>query len=239
MASFKKAHIPYGWFLAYVKAHAPLATICWGKTRERGSGSSAYQACYARYRQALKRHLESAVAGCPESESAVADAKFDPDNYHARFIYVQPREGAQYFERRWAFARDADRRRQIGGGRKRSATIIRELLMDWYSKIRHSVDCKIMCRFPKKCLLVKAQMLQEDYLVTCMKMNVQPELVDVGPRWLNELLSEYRISDRIPNRKFKVPRWVLGERLEIFWITVAKVRMLIILTFGYDPDCRT
>ena len=110
--------------------------------------------------------------------------------------------------------------------------------MDWYSKIRHSVDCKIMCRFPKKCLLVKAQMLQEDYLVTCMKMNVQPEVVDVGPRWLNELLSEYRISDRIPNRKFKVPRWVLGERLEIFWITVAKVRKLIMLTFGYDPDCR-
>ena len=64
-----------------------------GETRERDSGSSAYQACYARYRQALKRHLESAVAGCPESESAVADAKFDPDNYHARFRYVQPREG--------------------------------------------------------------------------------------------------------------------------------------------------
>ena len=35
-----------------------------------------------------------------------------------------------------------------------------------------------------------------------------------------------------------MPRWVLAERLEIFWITVAKVRMLIILTFGYDPDCR-
>ena len=29
------------------------------------------------------------------------------------------------------------------------------MLIDWYSKLRHSVNCKIMCRFPKKVLLVK------------------------------------------------------------------------------------
>ena len=65
-----------------------------------------------------------------------------------------------------------------------------------------------------------------------------PEMVDISPVWLNQFLAEYRISARLPNRKFKVPRAILAERLEIFWISVAKVRKLILLHFGYDPDCR-
>ena len=42
---------------------------------------------------------------------------------------------------------------------------MRELLMDLYSKRRHSVNCRIMCRLPKKVLLVKAKMLQDQWLV--------------------------------------------------------------------------
>jgi len=55
---------------------------------------------------------------------------------------------------------------------------------------------------------------------------------------LNDLLREYRISDRKPNRKFKVPRWVLAERLEIWWLNVFKLRKLVQLHFGYDPVAR-
>ena len=62
-----------------------------------------------------------------------------------------------------------------------------------------------MCRFPKKVLLVKAQMLQEDYVIECLSRNLQPECVDITAKCLNELLWEYRISDRVPNRKFEVP----------------------------------
>ena len=57
-------------------------------------------------------------------------------------------------------------------------------------------------------------------------------------RWLDVLLAEYRLSSRQPNRKFKVPRWVLAERLKMFWIAAAKLRMLVLLTFGYDPEFR-
>ena len=35
-----------------------------------------------------------------------------------------------------------------------------------------------------------------------------------------------------------MPRAVLAERLNIFWIVTAKLRKLIILTFGYDPKFR-
>ena len=108
----------------------------------------------------------------------------------------------------------------------------------WYSMIRHSVDVKIMCRFPKKVLLVKAQSLQQEYFVSCVKQGVQPEHVQLDGRWLDLLLAEYRLSSRQPNRKFKVPRWVLAERLKMFWIAAAKLRMLVLLTFGYDPEFR-
>ena len=103
--------------------------------------------------------------------------------------------------------------------------------MVWCSIVRHSVNVKIMCRFPKKVLLVKANMLQQE-------QKVEPEHVQVDGRWLNELLDEYRFSSRVPSRKFKVPRWVLAERLKMFWIASAKLRKLVILTFGYDPSFR-
>ena len=104
--------------------------------------------------------------------------------------------------------------------------------------IWHSVDVKLMCRFPKKVLLVKAQSLQQEYFVSCVKQGVQPEHVQLDGRWLDVLLAEYRLSSRQPNRKFKVPRWVLAERLKMFWIAAAKLRMLVLLTFGYDPEFR-
>ena len=110
--------------------------------------------------------------------------------------------------------------------------------MLWYSIVRHSVDVKIMCRFPKKVLLVKAKMLQQDYYAACLKKKVEPEHVQVDGSWLQMLLAEYRLSSRRPNRKFKVPRCVLAERLKLFWIGTAQIRKLIILEFGYDPKFR-
>ena len=66
--------------------------------------------------------------------------------------------------------------------------------MMWYSIIRHSVDVKIMCRFPKKVLLVKALMLQQDYYASCIKHKVHAEHVEINGGWINDLLDEYRIS---------------------------------------------
>ena len=92
--------------------------------------------------------------------------------------------------------------------------------------------------FPKRVMLVKAQMLHQEYCTNCLQRGVTPEAVHIDGRWLNELLHEYRLSDRRPNRKFKVPRWVLAERLVIEWLSIAKLRQLVILTWGHDPDCR-
>ena len=166
----------------------------------------------------------SAVVEVKETEPGDTEAKDDP---FSTYKYQTPRVGQQYFSTVLKSQRDANRRRLRGGGRPRKACMLRELLMEWYSDIRHSVDCKSMVRFPKKVLLVKAQMLQQDYDALCLKNKLEPETVQVSSTWLNQLLAKYRVSHRFPDRKCKVPRAVLAERLMLFWVNVAKLRKLI------------
>ena len=41
---------------------------------------------------------------------------------------------------------------------------------------------------------------------------------------------------RKANRKYKVPKRVMGERCQITWLNLARVRFLCILANGYDPE---
>jgi hypothetical protein len=44
---------------------------------------------------------------------------------------------------------------------------------------------------------------------------------------------------RNANRKYKVPKWVMGERLEIAWKNTARIRALCHACHGYDPQIGT
>lgn len=219
----KQGKTPYGAFPAFTEKYPEL------------------KRCAAARGQSLLRMYQRAVSLylSPQHTVVTVDSpsedKEPPENPNACFTPHTQRTGQQYYSSRLRFTRDDKRRRSLGGGRHRSAAILRELLMEWYGVIRHSVDCKIMVRFPKQVLLVKAQMLQQEYCAQCLLIGIAPEKVDVTGRWLNELLDEYRVSDRKPNRKFKVPRSVLKERLEIWWVVVARLRILVFLHFGYEP----
>ena len=108
----------------------------------------------------------------------------------------------------------------------------------WYSIVRHSVDTKIMCRFPKLAFLVKARCFYQYYLLACLDHGIEPETVDINGRWVNEWLRDNRLTQRQPNRKWKVSRLTLMERSRIFWIMIYKLRKRILLEKGYDPDMR-
>ena len=75
-------------------------------------------------------------------------------------------------------------------------------------------------------------------MAICLKDGIPVVSVDITAKWVREWLAEYRLSSRRPNRKFKVSRNVLKERLCLFWISVYQVRKLIQFTFGYDPRMR-
>ena len=239
----ERGRIPYGWFADYVKAHPQLQTACRVKERIK-RGNVAYVKVLRLCARALQSYLLSESAVAEAKNSAVAEAKTSEaaqridDDYFSKFKYRTPRLGVQYYNSTLLFQRDSKRRRCNGAGRRRSCVALREMLATWYSIVRHSVNVKIMCRFPKKVLLVKATMLQQDYYASCLKNKVEPERVQVDNKWLKSFMDEYRLVVRKPNRKFKVPRVVLAERLKIFWLIKAKLRKLVQLTFGYDPQFR-
>ena len=187
------------------------------------------------YQHAVQAYLRSGPAVAEEGSAGESGDEV-AENPLDKYRYQTPRKGQQYYNSQWTFVRDAQRRRVPGGGRHRSAAILRELLMDWYSTIRHSVGSNIMVRCPKQVLVVKGQMLQQEYLAACLRRSVQPEPVEMNSKWVTSLLNEYRISNLLPNRTYKVARWVLAERLDIVWLPVAKTRKLVLLHFGYDPE---
>ena len=53
--------------------------------------------------------------------------------------------------------------------------------------------------------------------------------------WLLRWRKEYQVSLRLPNRRWKVKRWILLEGLIITWLNVFRLRRLCALAFGYDP----
>ena len=232
----KCGKLPYGKFAEYIKAHRPLQKACGGFDRVTDRNRKQYVR--------LRKLYETAVRRARSTDSAVAEvkecalAKPADDDCFAKFKYTKPRVGTQYFAHNFKCKRDGDLHRARGGGRHRVCAVLREMLATWYNIVRHSVNVKIMCRFPKKVLLVQALKLQQDYYCSCLNNQVEPEHVKVDARWLNGFLAEYRLTSRRPNRKFKVPRAVLAQRLKIWWTVTAKLRKLIMLTFGYEPKFR-
>ena len=108
----------------------------------------------------------------------------------------------------------------------------------WYSMGRHSVDVKIMCRFPKHVLLVKAWQFQQEYVVACLERGIAPEAVIINERWVNGWLVENRLTQTKPNRKWSVSKTTCSERLCQFGITIHQLRKLVLLAKGYDPHMR-
>ena len=43
---------------------------------------------------------------------------------------------------------------------------------------------------------------------------------------------------RCANRKYKVPKWVMGERVEIAWLNIFRVRALCLAIHGYEPEMK-
>ena len=247
-----KGKIPYGAFAEYARNHEELRRRCTFKTSgHMNKTDRGYMRLLKMYGAAIKMYTANgpsvpaieaagAVAECSETavavcrNTAVAVCSDDPRKKH---IFKRPHK-KQYTSTKRGVVQDWKRRRLPGAGRNRLATYVRDGLFQWYEVVRHSVNVKIMCRFPKLAFKVKARMLYEDYLVECVNRNIKPETVRINDRWVNDWLIEHRLTQRMPNRKWKVSRPTLKERPLIYWTMIHKLRKFIVLAKGYDPDMR-
>lgn len=140
------------------------------------------------------------------------------------------------------------RRRTEGGGRKRRCEWLRQELFEWWSGMRFAVDWeairkdtapqlqrKKLARFTQYVVKAKAKELLCWYLKAQVEAGVNVEQVDLRSMWLSEWRYEYGLSLRKPNRRYKVPRRVQAERLDIGWQNVFRVRAAVAALKGYDP----
>ena len=121
-------------------------------------------------------------------------------------------------------------------GAPRKAHEIRDSLFEWWSTIRFSIDSRVMTRLPAKVIISKAMQLKRDW-VTCQLMKgVQVKSPRLDSHWLRGWTREYNVSFRKPTRTYKVPNWVLEQRLVIFWENCIRVRRAAQKLLGYDLE---
>ena len=154
--------------------------------------------------------------------------------------------GRGHFEKNKAYTQ----RKRLGcRGRDPVAPIVRQGLYDWFISVRYSIDwCKYnsklrscgrqkaMGRFPRSLLRQKLKQLQKEYAKECLLQGVSCKLFRPTANWFRRWEKEYGLSMRKPNRKYKCSKALLAQRLEIFWITVFRIRALCVAACGYDPD---
>ena len=139
------------------------------------------------------------------------------------------------------------RQRASGVGRHPKAHLVREALYEWWYGIRYAIDWKQLiaenrsrgkkhlARFPQSILRLKVQQLLQDYTYACLLNGVPVASFKADVWWFKRWETDYGLSMRMANRKYAVPRHVVKERMEIFWVSLFRIRLCIFLVFGYDP----
>ena len=139
------------------------------------------------------------------------------------------------------------RTRGWGGGRSYKAPLIRQQLYEWWTGIRYAIDWKQLiqsrrsrgkknlARFPRAIIILKTQQLLEEHAYACLLSGQRVQSFRPDSAWLARWMGEYGVSLRKANRKYQVPRHVLKERLEIFWVNLFRLRFFLLRILGYDP----
>ena len=143
---------------------------------------------------------------------------------------------------------ECQRRRAPGGGRQCKAAHCRQELYEWFSSIRYAVDWKAviannrsqglkknLARFPRAILRVKLMQLLREHAHASLLNGVPVQSIKPDSHWFARWQEDYGLSLRKANRRFSVPRHVLKERLQLFWVTLFRIRKLAVLTLGYEP----
>ena len=146
-----------------------------------------------------------------------------------------------------ALVKSCQRLRDHGAGTKYKAPLVRQALYEWWSGIRYAIDWdqliadrrsrgkKHLARFPRSVLRLKVYQFLEDLAYACLLNGTRVQTLKPDSWWFRRWEASYGLSMRKANRKYQVPRRVLKERLEIFWVVLFRLRLFIFLEFGYDP----
>ena len=83
---------------------------------------------------------------------------------------------------------------------------------------------------------IKLEELLREYAYACILNGARVQTITPDSHWFARWQEDYGLSLRKANRKFAVPREVLKVRLELFWVSLFRLRKLAKLCLGYEPD---
>lgn len=126
---------------------------------------------------------------------------------------------------------------------------VRQELFEWFVGMRYQIDWKALertrrssgerkCvgRFPRSMVRQKLNDLIQEYCAQCLLQGYRPKVSRVRSRWFDQWEAEHGLCMRQPNRRYKLPKRILEERLSIWWITLARLRTLALECLGYDLE---
>lgn len=140
------------------------------------------------------------------------------------------------------------RQRREGAGAKQRAVLVRQSLYEWWAGLRYAVDWKrhaanrvklkrkMMARFPRAVLRAKVTQLLQDYVYAALLNGVKVASFVPDARWFREWENEHGLCMKKANRRYQVPKDVLMERLEIWWLNLFRLRFLMKQILGYEPE---
>ena len=111
--------------------------------------------------------------------------------------------------------------------------------IDWKAldaQRRASGSRKCMGRFPRRLLVAKCEQFLARHCHDSLVNGVPVQGFVLRDQWFRGWQKEYGLSMRKPNRKYKVPKDLLEERLKLWWTSVFRIRALCVAIHGYDPD---
>ena len=79
--------------------------------------------------------------------------------------------------------------------------------------------------------------MQIEYAASAMLKGEQRlmKMINTDAHWFMLFESEYGVSFKHANRRYEVAQHVRRRRMELFWISLHRVRKYILLAKGYDP----
>jgi hypothetical protein len=129
----------------------------------------------------------------------------------------------------------ARRRKRGGQGRPEKAPMVKEFLCKWFCAERRSIRGRI----PPSLMLAKARVLMESCVEEHAVRGRRADAAKVDYARLRRWKFQFRVSLRLPNRKWSVPRRIMKARLETAWCNIFKLRRLMAEAWATSRSLRT
>ena len=202
-------------------------------------------------RNFYKQFLEDSVVfrGKPLKDAVRALRRWYASWLKAGAVSLLSRSGGTWHKHSCSaiVALDKRKRRQGLQGKPPAAPLVRDQLFEWFIAMRYAIDWKALAtkrrsqgrkcitRFPRSLLKAKVHQLVEAYCCDSLVNGLKPQAINPTTTWFRRWEAEYGVSLRAPNRKYKCPKWIQLERMQLWWITLFRIRALCQEIFGLRP----